>query len=385
MGKSLDGTELGKGLGQRKDKKYFARVQVNGVRREYCYNTLTEAKKGLRALKAAAVKDGTLPNNITVNAWFVQWQEIRRPQLAPRTLALRAGLYNKHIRPAIGHMRLNAVTPAACQAVLTRLSDSHKASSIKRVLDVLRDLFRVAMDNRVITYNPVNTGVVVPRNAAKSKPKQIPSAAEQADFLEAITGRKHEAIYRFALETGLRVGELTGLCWPDVDLDKHTLCVKRQLYCDHVRGAVHDPAYWHFAPPKTAAGVRSLPLTPEACRILKGLRALPQITHETPENMRDLIFLDGGWPVPERRLDAHLDYLCRTCGLPHISMHTLRHIFASRAVEAGAPIPALSAVMGHSNPAVTLGIYVHADMASVAAMVAQMGTNGGKVAEVDAM
>jgi integrase len=153
-----------------------------------------------------------------------------------------------------------------------------------------------------------------------------------------------------AVFTGLRLGELLGLEWGDVDLgDKPVLHVRRQW-----------TKYTEIKPPKTKKGVRRVPLWPEAVETLRALRV--QAFAAGRARSEDPVFTSrngerlGHRNVQRRGFEAARDH----AELPEsLTFHSLRHAFASLAKHRGVPLDVLSAVMGHSTISVTQNVYIH--------------------------
>ncbi len=158
----------------------------------------------------------------------------------------------------------------------------------------------------------------------------------------------------FLLQTGLRTGELVGLKWEDVDFDNRTITVSRSMEYRH---SVKE---WRIGEPKSKSGFRTIPLTEEAMEILKLQKQKNRSYKIIPLEWTEFVFLcKNGTPVKNSTYDTMLFKLCDKAGIPRFSMHILRHIFATRCIEAGMKPKTLQTILGHSNISITMNLYVH--------------------------
>ena len=163
-----------------------------------------------------------------------------------------------------------------------------------------------------------------------------------------------------------------GLTWDSVDLKKKTITIDKALEYRHSRGT------WEAGPPKTTAGYREIPLTSKAYNILARLYDARNYRYEAPEldtqlefkdkltgeirylDMKDLVFVNRkGMPTKNSSYDTHLYKLCDEAGIKRISMHVLRHSFATRAIEREVQPKTLQELLGHASLMVTMQTYVH--------------------------
>jgi integrase len=165
--------------------------------------------------------------------------------------------------------------------------------------------------------------------------------------------RKPEARYDYAplirlvLATGLRIGELLGLRWEDVDLRKGTLRVERQW----TRAGV-------YGPPKTPTSVRRIPLSANLVEFLREHKAQAFALRHAKTD--DPVFASReGTPLSHRNVTSRgFGPAAKVVGLP-VSIHDARHAFASRMIAHGIDPVTLSNLMGHANPRITLDVYSH--------------------------
>lgn len=354
MGKNLKGKELGTGLSQKKNGKYFARTRVGGVYKGQYFTNLQEAKAWLKEVNMSTTRGvARAGSNITLNAWFKYWiDNVKRGNITKKTLNSYVDLYEKNVKEVIGDCKIRDLKPIHCQSVFNIMRDKKFSDVyIKKTRAVLHDCFEEAVCNDLIEKNPINRNV----NAKGLPPKEkyIMTVDEQDKFMNYIKKNCHYKEFAFILQTGLRYAELTGLKWEDVDFEKKVINIKRSADLDR------DINEFVEKPPKTKAGYRIIPLTKLALEILEDQKKL-RTTSMVNIKYKDYVFLNrNGRPTEKGTFNKGLKSIMKNLGLPSISIHCLRHTFATRCIEAGMKPKVLQKILGHSKISVTMDLYVH--------------------------
>ena len=158
------------------------------------------------------------------------------------------------------------------------------------------------------------------------------------------------------LYSGLRIGELIALQWSDIDFSKGILTVSKSCY-DGKDGLIIDE-------PKTASSCRTIPLPKQLFPILRGIR-----------KKSDSLFVvsNHGKPVSVRSYQRSFELLLKKLKIAHRGFHSLRHTFATRALECGMDVKTLSEILGHKNPTVTLNRYAHSLIEHKTLMMNRLG------------
>ena len=374
MGKDLKGREIGRGLSQRKDKKYSARyVSRSGKRIEKYFNTLPEARNWLADSKYEDNHSNVgITSTVTVDTWFNYWYDNLIVDLSPNTRRNYKERYKINIQPSIGKMCISDVKPMHCKLILNKMIDTYAGSTIKQTFIAMGTMFRAAVMNDVISKHPMD-GVRYTKPVKAASDHRVLTVDEQKIFLEVAKSSHNYYQYAFILETGLRTGELIGLTWDAIDWDNHTLTVNKTMEFRHKQ------KFWRAGPPKTQTSYRTIPLTTHAYNILLKLKEkrktqklskeLEQVLTFTDRKtgqtsslvMSDLVFINfrTGMPAKNSSYDTHLYKLCETAGIPPFSMHTLRHTYATRAIESGMQPKILQKLLGHASITTTMDTYVH--------------------------
>lgn len=393
MGKDLKGRECGKGLSQRKDKKYSARyVTKSGKRVEKYFNTLPEARNWLEdARYEDKHKVFGIQSSMTVNEWFDYWSKSIICDLSPNTCRNYRERFEKNIQPVIGQMCISDVKPMHCKVVLNQMMEKYAGSTIRQTYIAMGTMFRSAVKNDIIEKHPMD-GVRYTKPVRAASDHRFLTIEEQQKFLEVAKSSHNYQQYALILETGLRTGELIGLTWDAIDFSRRTLTVNKTMEFRYKQ------KYWRAGPPKTSTSYRTIPLTSTAYEILKELydikdtqkkskdlaQVLTYIDRRSGKSanlvMSNLVFINfrTGLPAKNSSYDTHLYKLCEKAGIEPFSMHTLRHTYATRAIESGMQPKVLQQLLGHASIQTTMDTYVHVTEDSLIKAVKQFEKNNIK-------
>ena len=356
MGKDLKGKEIGAGIVQQPNGTYFARfVDKFGKRRTKRSKKLQEVKQWLAdATYIDQHSDLDQATDMLVDAWFDYWIGIKKQTVRPNTVRNNSERYERNIKGVIGNKLLTDVKPIHCQKIFSDMADEgYKTTTIYQTRIALYNMFEFARENDVLIANPCKKSLKSDMGKPSDK-KEALTIDVQKKFLEAMVGYSYENQYRFVLQTGLRIGELIGLKWSDIDFENRTMKIERTMEYRYKVGE------WRVGPPKSKSGYRTIPLTDEAIRILENQRSKNKSLKLVPMEWKDIVFLcRKGTPVKNSTYDTGLFKYCDRVGIPRFSMHVLRHTFATRCIEGGMKPKTLQKILGHSNIGITMNLYVH--------------------------
>ena len=357
MGKDLKGKELGVGISQQKDGLYMARfTNKRGKRVVKRFKKLQECRQWIaNAVYDNEHSDICFSSDMTVNAWYEYWIGLKRRVLRNNTAYNYEYYYKRYVEQVIGRMLLSEVTPLLCQRILLNMADKGlKTSTIKLVKTFMSNFFESARENGIIASNPCAVKIET-RIGKDSEERMALTIDEQKKLLGAVADRERELQFRFILQTGIRISELNGLKWSDIDFEKKVMSIERILSYNQ------KTKKFEFGPPKSKAGIRTIPLTEEAIKLLKKQKEKNKRIKVVPIEWSDLIFLSKkGTPIHTTAYDRTLREICKKIGMRCISVHILRHTFATRCIEGGMLPKILQKILGHSNITMTMNLYVHA-------------------------
>jgi integrase len=355
--------------------RWFAQVTVSGRPKRKRAKSPEHALEVLRELqKQHAAGVNLAKQQPTVAEWCVIWlDEYARKLRAHIRADYRRKVRNYIEGTALGRRRLNLLTPAEVQAWANALSERVGPATVRNAHARLRKALGVAVKMRYLVSNPA-VGVELP--PVEDRPQTVLNFEQATALLVALETHRHVALYRLALNLGMRQAELLGLTWDAVDWRRGELRVHRQL--QRVPGADgHRVAA--LIDVKTRAGRRTLQLDADLIDVLRKHRA-----NQAEERLfrgkawRDpftkqggLVFTSStGAPLTPSEVLVLLHSTLEAAGLPRIRFHDLRHTCATLLLADGVTLPAVSKLLGHANVAITARVYAHALEESKATAIA---------------
>ena len=296
--------------------------------------------------------------------WLIQWLEnYIRPSVKVRTFERYKLIVEQHIKDKIGGMELNDLSPLILQPLITELlqcgnkktGKGLSASSVNAVISVIQSSLKTA---HFLGLTKEYTADKLKRPKLKEKPVECFSLTEQKMIEQAILTGKKDKLYGIilCLYSGLRIGELMALQWSDIDFEKGILTVSKSCH-DGKGGLVIDE-------PKTATSRRVIPLPKQLLPMMKALKR---------RSVSPFVVSASGNSVSVRSYQRSFELLLKKLKIPHKRFHSLRHTFATRALECGMDVKTLSEILGHKNPTVTLNRYAHSLMEHKADMMNRLG------------
>ena len=269
MGKSLNGKELGKGISQRKDGLYQGRfVNRFGKKQTVYAKTLNEVRQKLRNEQYEDEKSlNVVTKDVTLDEWYQIWMDTCKKNCRESTKTTYAGHYRR-VQKALGWRKLTTLNLIIIQQAINELDTDNERKNSKKILV---DMLDKAIDSDLLIKNAakqVNTVI----SKEEKKERRLLTVSEAELFLSKAADTFYYSLYVLALETGMRIGELMGLQWADIDFNKKVLRVRRSL-C-YFRKDGKYVFEWHDT--KTYNSKRTIPLTSRALVALKQQRIMRQ-------------------------------------------------------------------------------------------------------------
>lgn len=347
MGKDLKGKELGEGISQRKDGRYTVRISNDGKRTQKYFATLSEAKKW--KIKADYKKEVLQISDGTVSFGSVaeMWLNMKKQTVKYTSYNTILATYQNHIKEYLESMEIGKIKPLHIINMLNGMSETHRQNSIDLVRRITSSIFIFAIENRIIQYNPVTRSTKVTSKVEKKNVSAM-SIDQQKLFTEWCKQNPMRNKFLFVLQTGLRAGELAALKWSDIDFENGIIHVSRNMVRRNIDGEYISTE----TSVKTKNSIRDIPLTEEAKRIL--------FEQKKRDIMSVYVFLTSiNTVITSIACDKELQKIKKKLGMDVLSMHILRHTFATRCVEGGMNPKILQSLLGHSKISTTLDTYVH--------------------------
>ena len=309
----------------------------------------------MRGFQSKAVKFETFAEE-----WF---EEYAKPNLRNTTYERLLQL-RKRVYAAIGHLRMDKITPRQIQAFVNALSKEGAnekmgkplaPKTIRHNLSFISDVFSYGVKMGVVSDNPCSK-VTIPKGEVKEK--LIYSQEELEMLLNKLIDEptKYRAFFYLISYTGLRRSEMLGLEWKDIDFEHNVISVRRTSNYTAERGTYTDTT-------KTKRSQRSLKISPFIMNILK---------QHKEEQDEEALRLGSKWVDTDRLFTkwngeemnnqtpyGWLKEFCEKNDLPFYGLHSFRHFAASTLISAGLDVTTVSGALGHSCQTTTLNVYCH--------------------------
>ncbi|MEA4998910.1 MAG: site-specific integrase [Candidatus Limiplasma sp.] len=320
-------------------------------------DTQQEARK-VMAQAIAALDEGAYlePSKLTVGKWMDTWLAEYMGGVKVRTREQYEMQIRIHIKPAIGAVKLSALTPVMIQKMYNDVQKQGLSpKTIKNLHGVLHKALAQAVRLGFLRNNPASAAILPRVEKAGIKPLD---SVQLATFLKAIEGHPLERLFITTVFTGLRMGEVIGLTWDCVDFVSGSITIKRQWQRKTRGGGEHV-----FAPLKNdkvrviapASFVMELLQQQRKEQLEMRLRAGKQWN-----NVNDFIFTDDtGNYIVDRTAYNTFKRFAKQIGVPDARFHDLRHTYATLALKNGDNVKDVSEALGHATVAFTLDVYGH--------------------------
>lgn len=286
--------------------------------------------------------------------WLDEWLAYYvKPSSKQRTYEQYCNITQIHILPYLGDVELIELTPLVLQKFVTYLAtkgNKHTRKGlapnyVKNIVSIVQNSLKTA---HLIGYIKEYTAGEIRRPKIVEKQVDCFNDAEQKKIEEYSLSAKKDK-YRgiiLCLYTGLRIGELLALTWQDIDFEKGIMTITKTCH----DGSANDKHVRILDTPKTENSRRQIPLSKPILKILKDMKKRSKC---------NFVIADGDKPVFVRSYQRTFELLLKKLSITHKGFHSLRHTFATRALECGMDVKSLSEILGHKNATITLNRYAH--------------------------
>lgn len=269
------------------------------------------------------------------------------------------GYLDKKIYPALGDLKLPEITPAQITALLLDIQAEGKAhSTVIKVYTILHSFFKMAYLGDMIDRNPMDK-VERPKPRKDEVKASGPLAYTPSEVQKIVAGLEREplkwrALVHLLIDTGIRRGECCALQWKNIDFATGAVSIRGNLCYTKTKGVYLDT-------PKNSH-LRTVYVGDRTLALLRQLRV-----EQAKKSISTYVFTQEASPEPmhPQSPTRYLKKFSVRYGVPDLHPHKLRHTFASIAITNGADIASVSEALGHSDKAVTLRMYTHADQESI--------------------
>lgn len=285
----------------------------------------------------------------TINQITEEWKEEKKKYVKKSTYAAYQLLIQNHIKPYFGDL-YEVNEEKVQQFVFDKLDAGLSEKTIRDIIIVLKMILKFGIKNGYLEYAQIDAKFP---SKQEKKDLDVLSKADQKKFMEHLRNNftfKNLGIF-MCLSTGMRIGEICGLRWCDVDTVEGVIKVRHTLQRIYIIEGETRHTELLLDTPKTANSVRDIPMSSE---LLKMLKSLNKVVNENY-----YVISNDIKPIEPRTYRNYYKKLCKQLDIPKLKFHGLRHSFATRCIESKADYKTVSVLLGHSNISTTLNLYVH--------------------------
>ncbi|MGY3704769.1 site-specific integrase [Vagococcus martis] len=346
-------------------KKYLGIDPITGKQRETTrrgFKSVKEAKLALSRLEVEIAENGLKQNkpirtySELCNDWF---NLIYKKRVKESTFWNTKTIFDTHIIPVLGHLKVNKITVQMCQQYANDWSDS-SPKRYKRLINYAGMVFKYAVSIGELKDNPMDN-IIIPTIEVEEKKANFLSKEELVFFLEQLKQNwdyKRFAFFFLLSHTGMRKGEALAIQWRDIDLSNKTLTINKTL-------AVGKNGSLLVQTPKTKTSIRTIGLDDNTIEVLKQwkkfqakelslLQFIPSVDQLVFSKSDTNTLLDPG--APRNWLDT---FYRKFPTFKRITVHQLRHTHASLLFMAKADMKQVQSRLGHSSLSTTYSVYTH--------------------------
>ena len=323
-------------------------------------------------------------NNLTINDLYNSWVQLKRG-LKDNTFSNYKYMYTMFVEPDFGKRKIVDLKRSDIRSFYNYLADERhvQINTIDCIHTVLHQVLELGVEDDYLRYNPSDNALkelIKARNFESTKRRAL--TVPEQELFEAYLSKQEQyhrwyPIFIIMLWTEMRVSEVTGLRWCDIDLEDDTISVNHTLVYYDKRN--DERCTFAINTPKTAAGERIIPMLP---KVKEAFLMEKQYQEEcglesraVVDGYRDFIFINRFGNVQHQgTLNKALSRIVRDCNfeildnphkkdaviLPKFSNHSLRHTFTTRMCEAGVNLKVMQEILGHADAETTMDIYAEA-------------------------
>jgi integrase len=338
----------------RERDRWRAAISLDGHRITKTFNTKEDCRTWIREMRNQVDIGLTYDNSlITLSQYMGTWLPSHAVRLRPNTLRQYQHFVNDYILPFLGYVRLKELRVEQIESLYQDMLGNVGPRSVRYAHSVLNRCLKDAVKRGVIPSNPAN-GAALPR--MEQNEMRFLDESQVLQFLAAARESRYEVLYNLAVRTGMRKAEVLGLKWTDLDWQRGTIRIQRQLQRVQGQGLL-------LLPPKTKSGRRTIQLGQHSLQLLRARFEAQRLERAFQgDNWQEhgLIFTTArGSPFDQRSMDRDYKQVLKRAGVENIRFHDLRHTAASLMLNNGIPVLVVSKILGHAKTSTTLDIYGH--------------------------
>lgn len=304
----------------------------------------------------------------TIKEIALAWKDDKRCYVKRSTFAAYVLILENHILPSFGES--DTLNDSRVQDfVLRKLDSGLCVKTVKDILIVLKMVMRFGVKNGWMNYCEWDIKYPTTESSNEIEVLTVANHRKILEFVKLNFTFRNLGIY-ISLTTGLRIGEICGLKWSDIDVVNGTITVRRTIERIYIIDGENKHTELIVNTPKTKNSCRDIPMCKELMAIVKPLKKVV--------NDDFYVLTNEEKPTEPRTYRNYYHRLMKRLGIPRLKYHGLRHSFATRCIESNCDYKTVSVLLGHANITTTLNLYVHPNMEQKKRCISKMLKSLGK-------
>lgn len=353
------------GMRKKENGLFEKRFTVEGKRYSaYGRSTKECAENELRIREEIKAGLYNSNKNITLDAYFDEWEKSRRGTIKGSSIKINRSKYNNHIKPVLGKIKVQKIEKRAVVKLQQDLSKKLSASMTNGVIVLLKTVLNAAVDDEILMKNPAASVKPLRKDdrpkASETIHRALTREEQQAFMQEAKTEWLYE-FFCFSLCTGMRLNEITALKWQDIDYINNVIRVNKTVSWKE-GGGIEETL------PKSDTSNRDIPMNDTIKKILQMQKTKMSMVYGEihARKMDSNIFIgsNGAKVIASSTVSSAIDNVLKRLRQQGIEIerfthHAFRDTFATRYIEEGGNMQTLQKILGHSSLAMTADLYAH--------------------------
>lgn len=296
------------------------------------------------------------------------WKDDKRCYVKRSTFAAYVLILENHVLPSFGECEMLSESLVQ-EFVLRKLDSGLCVKTVKDILIVLKMVMRFGVKNGWMNHCEWDIKYPTTESSNEIEVLTVANHRKILEFVKLNFTFRNLGIY-ISLTTGLRIGEICGLKWSDIDVVNGTITVRRTIERIYIIDGENKHTELIVNTPKTKNSCRDIPMCKELMAIVKPLKKVV--------NDDFYVLTNEEKPTEPRTYRNYYHRLMKRLGIPRLKYHGLRHSFATRCIESNCDYKTVSVLLGHANITTTLNLYVHPNMEQKKRCISKMLRSLGK-------
>ena len=290
------------------------------------------------------------------------WVNDKKMYVKRSTYSAYMLLLENHILPVFGEME-NIEEKDIQNFILEKFNMGLNQKSIKDIIIVLKMILKFGFKHKYLEYFDIDIKFPIDHQNKDLEILSITDHKKIINYLQNNFTFKNLGIY-ICLSTGIRIGEVCGLKWGDIDINQGIMKIRRSVQRIYVIDGDLRHTEIVIDTPKTKNSIRDIPISLELIKIIKPLKKVV--------NNDFFVLTNDSQPTEPRTYRSYYEKLLKELDIPKLKFHGLRHSFATRCIESKCDYKTVSVILGHSNISTTLNLYVHPNIEQKKKCINQM-------------